>query len=203
MACTASIGLASVERYLATLPEGLDACPHCLHKGEPLAVWLDHSPTAGLCERIPPAVATLLDRSRPMPTWVSEVHANVLYLAIRELYFESDQAFLEHASRVNRAVLDTPINRILFWVASPKSLLRGAGIRWSSLHKGSTFEPRIRGDTAAEAEMGFPANLFPRIVLLGNGTGFAAALENAGARDVVVDLKTLQPTLAVFTASWT
>jgi hypothetical protein len=202
MACTASIGLASVERYLASIPEGLDAYPQCLHKGEPLAIWLEHSPTAGLCERIPPAVATLLDRSRSMPTWVSEVHANVLYLAIRELYFDSDQAFLEHASRVNRAVLDTPINRILFWVGSPRAMLRGAGIRWSSMHRGSTFEPRIRGDTAADAEMSFPANLFPRIVLLGNGTGFVAALENTGARDVVVHLKTDQPTYAVFTASW-
>jgi hypothetical protein len=203
MAAKVSIGLASVERYLGSWPEGLDACPQCLHKGEPLAIWLEHSPIAGLRERLPAAVAPLLDRSRPMPTWVSEVHANVLYLAIRELHFDSDQAFLEHASRVNRAVLDTPTNRVLFWVSAPKAILRGSALRWSSLHRGSSFSTRIRGDTAAEVDIGFPANLFPKIVLLGMGTGFAAALENAGARDVVIALKRDQPNSALFTATWT
>jgi hypothetical protein len=202
MACGVSIGLPSVDRYLDSLPGGLNAYPECLHKGEPLAVWLDRSPTSDLADRVPAPLAALLERRRAIPTWVPDVHACVLYLAMREVHFDSDEAFLAHASRVNHAVLDTPTNRVLFWVGAPKAILRGAGLRWNSLHRGTTFETRIRGDSAAEVDIGFPPNLFPRIVLLGNGTGFKAALENAGARKVVVELEAHQATHAHFRVTW-
>jgi hypothetical protein len=202
MACGVTVGLPSVDRYLDLLPGGLSAYPECLHKGEPLGVWLDRSPTSGLADRAPAPLAALLDRRRALPTWVPDVHACVLFLAMRDVYFDSDDAFLAHASRVNRAVLDTPTNRVLFWVGAPKAILRGAGLRWGSLHRGTTFETRLRGDFGAQVDIGFPPNLFPRLVLLGNGTGFKAALENAGARKVVVNLEIYEPTRAHFTATW-
>lgn len=195
-------GLASVEGYLALLPGGIDAYPECVHKGEPLALWLRQSPTAGLAKRIPAEAAALLAAADGMPTWVPEVHAAVVYLAIREAHFADDAAFLAHARECNRAVLETPLNRIVFWVASPRAILRAGPIRWGALHRGSSIEVRMRGEHTADAAVTFPPHLFPEVVLRGNGTGFAAAIENAGGKDVVLDLREFEPTRAVFSATW-
>ena len=195
--------LATVESYLASLPGGLDAYPESAHKGETLGLWLRRSPTRGLAERLPAPLAPLLAEGATMPAWVPEVHATSLYLAIREAHFADDEAFVAHAYACNRAVLDTPTNRVLFWVAAPRAILRAAALRWNALHRGSSLDVRIRNDTSAEVAMTFPAGLFPEIVLRGTATGFAAALENAGARDVLMTLDGLTPTRARFSGKWT
>ncbi|HEY8090787.1 MAG TPA: hypothetical protein VIF09_23155 [Polyangiaceae bacterium] len=194
--------LETVEAYLASLPGGLDAYPDCMHRGDMLALWLRNSPTDGLAERLPGRLAAWLGEAKAA-TWVPEVHASALYLAIREAHFADDGAFLAHAYECNRAVLDTPGNRLVFWVATPSAILRGAGLRWSTLHRGTSLDVRIRSDQAGDLTMAFPAGLLPEIVLRGNGTGFVAALENAGARNVEVRLADRQPTQARFTGRWT
>jgi hypothetical protein len=137
-----------------------------------------------------------------MPNWVPEVHATVIYLAIRELHFQDDAAFLEHARRCNRAVLETPANRLLLWAASPRAILRGTSLRWGSLHRGSTLEARTPDERSAELTLRFPPCLLPEIILRGNGEGISVALEGAGARDVKVDLYAMEPSRAVFRARW-
>lgn len=194
--------LPSVDRYLASLPGGLDAYPECEHRGEPLWVWLQRTPTAGLAEQLPPPTALLLGPGHAIPAWVPEVHANVIYLAVREVCFADDGAFLAHAYGRNRAVLETPTNRVLFWAASPKAILRAAGLRWSSLHRGTAIDVRIVGDGAAHVTLTYPPRLFPEIILRGTATGFAVALENAGANDVKLRLGSASETSAVFEGSW-
>jgi hypothetical protein len=125
-----------------------------------------------------------------------------VHLAILEASFGEERAFLAHAEQCNRAVLQTPTNRVLFWVAAPKAILRAAGQRWSSLHRGSAIEVRVAKDTSAEVDLLFPPRLFPEVVLRGTATGFLAALENAGARDVQLDLPRVDETRAVFGARW-
>lgn len=191
-----------VEDYLAAIPGGIDSYPECLHRGEPLAQWIEHSPTAGLPERLPAPAAALLRRDRRIPNWVPEVHATVIYLAIRELHFRDDAAFLEHARLCNRAVLETPANRLLLWAASPRAILRGTSLRWGSLHRGSTLEARTPDERSAVLTLTFPRGLLPEIVLRGNGAGIGVALEGAGARDVEVDLHVMEPSRAVFHARW-
>lgn len=195
--------LAAVERYLASLPGGIAAHPECAHEGDSLSVWLQRSPTSGLEELLPPEPAALLASKHHLPAWVSDVHATVLYLAIREARFEDDTAFLAHARECNRAVLETPLNRILFCLASPKAILRGASVRWGALHRGSATDIRFPNDNSAEAELIFPIHLFPEIVLRGTATGIAAAVEKAGGRDVVVDLRSVEPRRAHFAIRWT
>jgi hypothetical protein len=191
-----------VEDYLAAVPGGIDGYPECLHRGEPLTQWIEHSPTAGLRERLPAPAAALLRPDGRMPNWVPEVHATVIYLAIREVHFRDDAAFLEHARRCNRAVLETPANRLLLWAASPRAILRGTSLRWGSLHRGSILEARTPDERSAELTLSFPPHLLPEIVLRGNGTGIRVALEGAGARDVQVDLQVIDPSRAVFHARW-
>src|SRR5215469_9981046 len=129
---TATTATPSIETYLASLPRGLSSYPECQHKGEPLDVWLRQSPTRDIARHVPAQVAGLLNRDRAAPTWVPEVHANVLYLAMREAHFADDAAFLAHARKCNRAVIETPMNRLVFWVAATRAILRGAGLRWGS-----------------------------------------------------------------------
>jgi hypothetical protein len=191
-----------VEDYLAAVPGGIDGYPECLHRGEPLAQWIEHSPMAGLPERLPAPAAALLRGDGRVPNWVPEVHATVIYLAIRELHFRDDAAFLEHARRCNRAVLQTPTNRLLLWAASPRAILRGTSLRWGSLHRGSTLEARTPDERSAEITLTFPPRLLPEIILRGNGAGISVALEGAGAHDVEVDLRTIEPSRAVFHARW-
>jgi uncharacterized protein (TIGR02265 family) len=194
--------LATVESYLARLPGGMHAYPECMHQGEALSIWLRGSPTSALVERLPHEAGALLSSADHLPVWIPEVHATVLYLAIREAHFPDDAAFLAHAREVNRRLLDTPTNRVLFWVVSPRDMLRAAGPRWSTLHRGSSVNVRIRGDSSAEVELGFPAHLLPEIVLRGNATGFAAALERTGACEVVVEVREVESTRARFRADW-
>jgi hypothetical protein len=137
-----------------------------------------------------------------MPNWVPEVHATVIYLAIRELHFRDDAAFVEHARRCNRAVLETPTNRLILWAASPRAILRGTSLRWGSLHRGSTLEARLPDERSAEITLAFPPHLLPEIIWRGNGAGTRVALEGAGARDVEVDLYAMEPSRAVFRARW-
>ncbi len=198
-----ALGAASaVERYLASLPRGLASYPECTHKGEPLAVWLRRSPTRVMARIVPPQLAQLLDQDRPVPNWVPDVHANVLYLAMREAHFADDREFIAHARQCNRAVLDTPTNRVVFWAAAPRAILRAAGLRWGSLHRGSAMEVRVTGDCSAEVVLSFPRGLYPELVLRGNATGFALALENAGAREVEVQLRAVESSRAIFTGRW-
>jgi hypothetical protein len=197
------MALASIEAYLASLPGGADAYPERLHKGEPLSVWLQRSHAAALAPLVPAQVAALLHGDRPFPAWVPEVHACVLYLAIREARFADDASFLAHAHARNRDVLRTPANRIIFWALAPKAILRAAGLRWGSLHRGSSLEVRVAHDTSAEVTLEYPPRLFPEIVLRGTATGFAAVLENAGARDVRVSVCEVGETRARFAGRWT
>jgi hypothetical protein len=194
--------LASVEAYLSSLPAGVDSYPERAHKGESLSVWLQRSPARGLAAFVPAQVAPLLVPDRPFPTWVPEVHASVLYLAIREARFADDAAFLAHARACNRAVLQTPTNRVLFWALSPSAILRAAGLRWGSLHRGTSIDVRVARDASAQLVLEYPPRLFPEIVLRGTATGFAAALENAGARDVHLELRAAEETRALFDGRW-
>jgi len=194
--------LTSVDRYLASLPGGLEAYRECTHKGVPLGVWLRRSPIAGLAELVPSKVGDLLRAPGDLPPWVPEVHANVIYLAMREARFADDAAFLAHASECNRAVLDTPANRVLFWAASPRAILRGAEVRWRSLHLGTKIDVRFPSAVSADVELTFPPNLMPEIVLRGNAVAAAVALENAGARDVEIDLRAVDATRGAFFCRW-
>jgi hypothetical protein len=126
----------------------------------------------------------------------------VIYLAIREAHFADDDAFLAHARRCNGLVLDTPINRVLFWAGAPRAILRAGSVRWGALHRGSTIEMRSPDEHSAELTWTFPENLFPEIVVRGAGTGFAVAMERTGARNLQVDLRVMSPTRAVFKARW-
>ncbi|HEX8795512.1 MAG TPA: hypothetical protein VF765_31395 [Polyangiaceae bacterium] len=192
----------NIESYLAALPRGLASYPECVHKGEPLGVWLQRSPLRDVARLVPTAVAPLLDRHRPLPTWVPDVHANVIYMAIRQACFADDAGFLAHARECNRAVLETPTNRLLFWAATPRAILRAASLRWGSLHRGSNIDVRFARDNSAEVVLTFPRFLYPEIVLRGNATGFQAAVENTGARDVEAHLRSMEPTRATFVGRW-
>jgi hypothetical protein len=173
-----------------------------MFKGDSLNAWLQQSPTRTVASLVPPQVAALLERDGPIPTWVPEVHANVLYLAIRRAHFADDAAFLAHARESNRAVLDTPFNRLVFWAAAPRAILRSAGLRWGSLHRGSALEVRSARDCSAEIGLSFPRGLYPELVLRATAMGMALALENTGARDVEVHLRVVEPTRARFAARW-
>ena len=192
----------SVEMYLASLPRGLASYPECAFKGDSLDAWLRQTPTHHVARLVSPQLAALLDRDRPIPTWVPEVQVNALYLAIRDAHFADDAAYLAHARESNRAVLDTPFNRVIFWAASPRAILRSAELRWGSLHRGSAIEVRSARDSSVEINLSFPRGLFPELVLRATASGIAVALGNTGARDVEVHLRAVEPTCALFAARW-
>jgi hypothetical protein len=191
-----------VEAYLASLPRGLASYPECQFKGDSLDAWLRQTPTHDVAHLVSPQLAELLDRDRPVPVWVPEVQANALYLAIRDAHFVDDATYLAHARESNRAVLDTPFNRVIFWAASPRAILRSAGLRWGSLHRGTAIEVRSARDSSVEIGLSFPRGLFPELVLRATALGIAAALENTGARDAEVHLRDVEPTSALFAARW-
>jgi hypothetical protein len=91
-------------------------------------------------------------------------------------------------------------------LVSPILLVMGAAQRWSALHAGSTLEAgkveKSDGGSSTSGLLRFPNGLFPELFLKALGPAFQAAVENARARDVAVNLRRFSNTDAEYRITW-
>jgi hypothetical protein len=197
-----STGLERVDRYLAGLPAGLDSFPECMAKGSVLRSTLIQQPIDQLASRLPlPLRALVLDP--PVDSeWLPEARFVAIYLAVADVRGFGDADVLAWARERNRALFRNPAYRILMAVSSPATLLRGATMRWSNWHRGSTLEVEGVVDIGVRALLRFPPGLFDPLMLQVFGEAFVAGLELARAKNPASKVELIEPGVARYLVSW-
>jgi len=191
-----------MERYVGGLPAGLDSFPECLAKGSVLRSTLVQQPIETIAGRLPPGLRALVTDPPVDSEWMSEARFAAVYLAIADIRGYADADVLVWARDRNRALFRNPAYRILMAVSSPATLLRGATMRWSNWHRGTTLEIEGILDVGVRAALRFPPGLFDDMMLRVFGEAFVAGLEMARARSPVSTVELAEPGVAHYLVSW-
>ncbi|MGB8930359.1 MAG: hypothetical protein WCC48_03805 [Anaeromyxobacteraceae bacterium] len=191
-----------MERYLAGLPAGLDSFPECVAKGSVLRSTLVQQPVAEIAARLPAPLRAIVTDPPIDSEWMSEVRLVAVYLAVTDVRGYGDAEALAWARDRNRALFRNPAYRILMAVSSPATLLRGAAMRWSNWHRGSTLEIDGILDEGVRALLRFPPGLFDELMLKVFGEAFSAGLELAHARTPASTVELVEAGVARYTVRW-
>ncbi|MCR9162433.1 MAG: hypothetical protein ACE37F_19650 [Nannocystaceae bacterium] len=174
---------ARVQAYLDALPGGIAAYPEFVGKYSVVRAWLEGNDRAALRKVVPREVHPLLEDGVPITRWVSEVHATCIYLAIRELFFPSDDAFVDDAFLRNVRLLEKPMYKILMRVVNPSRAAKGTAAVFSQMHRGLELSVDPKPE-AWIATLTHPPLLLPDLLARCYATALRAALEVKGYQDV-------------------
>jgi hypothetical protein len=191
-----------MERYLAGLPAGLDSFPECLAKGSVLRSTLIQQPVGELAARLPAPLRALVTDPPVDSEWLPEVRFAAIYLAVADLRGFGEAEVLAWARERNRSLFRNPAYRILMAVSSPATLIRGATMRWSNWHRGSTLEVEGVVDIGVRALLRFPPGLFDPLMLQVFGEAFVAGLELARAKNPASKVELVDAGVARYLVSW-
>lgn len=182
----------TLDRYIASLPEGLRSLPRAQVKGNVLdeqLQWLEEARV-----RMDPRIAVAVRAARPLGRsmeWVPEVLSNAISLNAREGYL-SDDEWIRAVYDRQRRVYATPLYRALMLIMSPTLMTMGAQQRWGAYRKGSEL---VVGKWQRDAEMNvtlgtlrYPPGLYDTLMLRGFTSTLRAAIDAAGAKDSAVGL---------------
>lgn len=195
--------LPRLRQYLDALPGGLDAYPGHVQKASVYRQFLAATPSLdGLAEHLPEPLAELVLAPAPASVWLPEVHVTALYFAAADFLRMTPAAYRQHWYRVNRALLESPLYRVLMALASPERILRGAETRWKALHRGVTFTLTLEGPGQVGAALRYPAHLLPEAQADGYATAFQAAIELSGGKDTRFHVAAWAPTELRIEGRW-
>lgn len=181
-----------VQAYLDKLPEGVHAYPDARVKFSIVRTWLEgHDPTE-LAGVVPESVHPLLESGVPITRWVPEVHATCIYLALRELYFRSDDAFVEDALERNLRLLQNPMYRILMRVISRDRAAKSTALAFSQMHRGTDIDVERDAD-AWLVTLRHPPHMIPELLGRCYATATRATLEVKGFTNVRAEPERLEP----------
>ena len=177
-----------VSQYLAELPTRLRSYPNCTVKMSVVRAFAEGHDVRALAAALPDELEPSYLFDLPVTSWIPEVHATVVYLTIRELFFESDDSFVAGAHAKNLDLLNSTFYRTVARLISP-ARLNSIGTRlFQSMHRGVQAEGG-ETDSGVWWDLRYPVNLVPVLVARCYATALAAALETGGARDVQVQLR--------------
>jgi len=197
-----SVRLERMERYLAGLPAGFDSFPDCVAKGSALRSTLAQQPIPEIAASLPDALRSLVTDPPVDSEWVAEARFVAVYHAVCDVRGYTDTEVLQWARERNRALFRNPAYRILMSVSSPGTLIRGAAMRWSNWHRGTSLEIEGIQDDGVRALLRFPDGLFDPLMLQVFGEAFAAGLELARAPTPEVKVQLVEPGVARYLCSW-
>lgn len=182
----------TLDRYLASLPDGLRSHPRAQVRGNVLDEQVQWLEEAGVT--MDPRIARAVRSARPMGRsmeWVPEVLSNAISLNARDGY-RSDEAWMQAVYERQRRVYATALYRALMLVLSPTLMTMGAQQRWSAYRKGSELivekwrkEP---GRNVTFGTLRHPPGLYDSLMLRGFTSTLRAAIDAAGAKDSAVEL---------------
>jgi hypothetical protein len=194
-----------MEEYLAKLPRGLDSYPDYQQKAVGYREFLAEVPANEMSALrvLPGPLLDLVERLVPVSNWIPEVHSCALFLAIADLYLESEELYLARKLELNRRILRSPLYRVLFLFVTPQGLLgRDLPARWNKFHRGLLLRAVEVGAISAKLRMEFPHHLVPVLQIRAYAGAVQAAVEASGGRGVFVEIASSSSTHAVFEASW-
>ena len=192
-----------VAAYIASLPAGLDSYPTCKQKGSLLRAWLMGRVQLTQAEDLPPPLRALIQKPPLASSWVSEVHANALYLALCESRFPRDEDFVDFCYRTNLELFSSPLYRALTVLRSPTSFLHAVRIGWGLFRRGTSIAATSTSERSLRLRLSWPPLVMPEVIACGVGTAFRAAVELSGAVSRVdATMVTYSRESAVFDVSW-
>lgn len=194
--------LPSFSAYLRRLPDGLDSYPDCKAKATLYQSFIDTEALAQM-HVMPPPLQRLLEHPPPISAWIPEVHSHALLHASRDLFFDSDKAYLQQAYDNQRALFSGPLYRIMLAVASPKLLFRAASTRWNSFHRGAHFQVDAMAPGSARLRIEHEPHLWDSLMADAMMRGLEAVLHLSGAADAKLVAAEQTPTKILVQATWT
>jgi len=181
-----------LQRYLASLPRGVESYPEAQVKASVYRDGLDSFDLAREVEGLPEPVAELILDPLPVTAWVPEVHSLSVLLALRDRLFEPGPEGLDRYEHWvferNLRLLRRPLYRALFLLISPERLLSGVERRWSAFRRGTSARVVASGPGFAEIVISHPPKLYDQTVHRGLAGALRAAAAAAGARGPVAHL---------------
>lgn len=175
--------LPHMSAYLARLPHGLDSFPEAKAKASLYRSTIDATMVPDLSV-LPPVLARLLETPAPVSSWINEVHSHALILAARDLRFDSDAAFVDFAYARQKDLFAGRLYRVMLALASPTILLRSGALRWTTFHRGSSFNVEEGSATGAVIRIDHPPGLWHGLLADALIAGLRAVLDLSGAQDV-------------------
>ncbi len=192
---------AMAKAYLDSLPDGLESYPEARVKNSVVRTWLEGHDAKRLSEALPPSLGRLGRAELPVNRWIPEVHAVVVYLSLRELFFPTDEAFVEDSRERNHKLLANPMYNILVRALSVQRVGKSTPLIYNHMHQGTRLEvdaaqwPWIWSLTS-------PDHLVPSLLARCYATAIGAAIELNGQDNVQVLLRSSTPTVQQFTVSF-
>lgn len=195
--------LPNLTRYVESLPHGFDSYPSARGKASLYRSMLDENLMAKARSfSLPAPLNRMLTTPYPVSSWIPEVHSNAMLLAIRDLACTDDDGFEAHAYAHLRRLFEGPLYRVLLKLASPSLLVRAAGYRWASFHRGSGFTVEASSAHGAEVRIEYPAHLWNPQLGLGLKAGLRAIVDISGARDCTMDVRDYTPQSLRIVGQW-
>ncbi|MFK8004163.1 MAG: hypothetical protein AB8H86_31650 [Polyangiales bacterium] len=165
--------------YLESIEGGLDAYGEYRVKAAVLRGMIQGHDREALTTALPIRLRPLTDPSLPATMWVPEVHATVLYLTCRDLFFASEDAFVADVLQRNLRLLDGRIYRNLVRLFAPQRIANvGRSVFNTLLHDGLKVVS-VDG-TPLLWKLSYPDHLVPKVIGRCYGTAIVAALKTAG-----------------------
>ena len=184
--------------YLASLPKEWDSYPDCVVKAATYRQMLDALAPPLRADELPEPIVDYVAHPRPVSSYVPEVHNIALYLAVRDLRFKTDAAWLDWIEGIFDAFYASPLYRVLFFVATPSMLLKGGAKRWAQFRKGTKLERASELESDKHlSRLVYPPQLFPKPVCEAFARGIRAAVRASGLKHADVIVKEHGPTSAL------
>lgn len=178
--------------YLARLPEGLRSFPETVVQAAVVHLWITGHDIDALAMVVPPALHPLI-RGEVEPTmWIPEVHATVIYLGLREAFFESDDAFVRDAKARNLEIVKSIFAAGAPAMVSPARIGTASQEAFGMHHRGL----RVQTDMSHQPwtwSLFFPEHVVPELLARCYATALVAGLEAMGKQAIYVELVDHQP----------
>jgi hypothetical protein len=190
--------------YVSRLRDGLDSHPHCQVKGSVMrevATAFD----AALTAQLPPTLRSIIESPPPVSTWIAEVPFNALVLVQSDHTIRRTgrkNAMHEFAFETSKALLSTPLYKILFLVVSPERLVSGVDKRWAALRRGTFIELVDHSREHARLRVHYPPHHYTETLLSIRAQSIRAALVCARAKDPSVNVESRENERSDFVCRW-
>lgn len=195
-----------VARYLAAVPGGLDGHPGCAVSRQVFEPYRrDHGALAS-ASGLPRRVRALYAAGAALPELLPEVEFQAAFLAARDAYAGTDEAFCRWVGAISTEMFDRPVLRTLMRLVSPSLVVLGAARRWTAFHRGSELstEPQepIGDRSRSLATLRYPEALFPEFFAQALAASFEAAVRSSRGTHVLVRLVAYSGTQSRFDVSY-
>ncbi len=194
-----------LDRYLATLPDGLRSYPEARAKGLTVRTLIDDPIHPVSREMGLPAELAQLARTPPAAdAWVPQVWLSALHLITFERVFAGGggvEDFEEWVYQRNLRMLRASLHKGK--VTSPEALFASQAALWPSFYRGSTLTALDAAPGRASFRLGYPPNCWPELSRLALAAALRAAAIVVGAQTVTAKSAEESLRSARFELRWT